>query len=115
MKRGEIYLYNNKNADGFIQSKIRPVIIVQNNIGNFYSPTTIVCPISGKIDKELPTHCLIENSGGLKYDKSIVLCEQLVTVNKADLKWYIGTITDTCTLNRLNKCLKISLGMEEEQ
>ena len=112
MKRGDIYRYTNINATGSIQSGNRPVIIVQNDVGNKFSPTTIVCPLSCRCDKQLPTHCLIRKSGGLKYD-SIALCEQITTVNKSDLTEYIGTVTNPSTLKWLSKCLKISLGIEE--
>lgn len=112
MQRGDIFLINLNKAYGSIQSGIRPAIIIQNNIGNQYSPTTIICCITTAKKKHLPTHLYISKSGGLKKN-SIVLCEQLFTINKKDLIKYIGTIKNKRTLNRLNRCIKISLGIKE--
>ena len=110
MKRGDIYLLDLKQNEGSIQAGTRPVIIVQNDIGNLYSPVTVVCSITSAKKKWLPTHLFISKSGGLRKN-SIVLCEQIFTVNKTDLKQYIGTITSKCTLKRLNRCLRLSLGL----
>lgn len=110
MKRGEIYLVDLKEPIGSVQAGIRPVIVIQNDIGNLYSPTTVVCSITTARKKWLPTHCSISKSGGLK-KKSIVLCEQIFTVNKTDLKQQIGTITNKSTIRRLNECVRLSLGI----
>lgn len=110
MKRGEIYLLDLKDPVGSVQAGIRPVIVIQNDIGNLYSPTTIVSSVTTARKRWLPTHCIIGKGGGLKHN-SIVLCEQLFTVNKTDLKQKIGTITDKITLRRLNKCVRLSLGI----
>lgn len=112
MRRGDIYLYEDENATDYIQAGERPVLIVQNNMGNEYSPTTIICPITSSAKKKLPTHCFIGRSGGLKYE-SIALCEQIRVINKSDLKGYIGTVTNPSTLKWLNRCLKNALGIEE--
>ena len=110
MKRGDIYLLDLKENRGSIQAGKRPVIVIQNDIGNLYSPITIVCGITSVKKKWLPTHLFISKSGGLRKN-SIILCEQIFTVNKSDLKQYIGTITSKYTLRRLNKCVKLSLGL----
>jgi len=112
MKRGEIYLLDLKQNLGAIQSGIRPVVVIQNDLGNQFSPTTIICCITSiRKKKFLPTHLMVsQNSGGLRLP-SIILCEQILTINKTDLTTYIGTITDNYILNRLNKCLQNSLGL----
>ena len=112
MNRGDIYYIDLPKSIGSIQSGIRPVIILQNNIGNTYSTTTIVACITSKKKKRIPTHCFIPRVGGLKRN-SIVLCEQIFTVEKQNLKQYVGTITNNRTLNRLNKCIQLSLGLGE--
>ena len=113
MKRGDIYFLELNQATGSVQAGTRPVVIIQNDIGNLYSPTTVVCCITSARKKWLPTHLFLPKVGGLRY-KSIVLCEQIFTVNKSDLKQYIGAITNTHTLRRLNKCIQLSLGIKEE-
>lgn len=113
MQRGEIYLLDMQSHTGNQLSGKRPVMILQNNIGNFYSPTTIVCGISTKIFKQLPTHILLPVGGGLR-KTSIACLEQIFTVNKSDLERYIARITDPKILQRIDKGLKISLGIEDE-
>lgn len=110
MKRGEIYILETKDNKGNIQIGKRPVIIVQNDIGNTHSNTTIVCCITSKTKKGLPMHLELGKVGGLKLD-STILCEQILTVNKSDLRQYIGAVTKTDTLKRLNDCLSLSLGI----
>lgn len=112
MKRGEIY-FMHTHGNGSVQTGHRPVIVVQNDIGNHFSPTTIVCSISAARKKTLPTHVDIGISGGL-YKKSIVLCEQIQTVNKCDLRSYVGCISDSRILDKLDKSILISLGLNKE-
>ena len=114
MQRGDIYMTDFSNS-GCLQTGIRPVIIIQNNIGNHFSPTTIVCCITSKKRNKsnLPTHCFIGTNGGL-VKNSIVLCEQIFTVNQSDLKHYVGTITNQSILDKLDKCVSVSLGLNKE-
>ena len=113
MKRGEIY-FMYEPGQGSVQAGYRPVIVVQNDIGNHYSPTTIVCSITAARKKPLPTHLFIGASGGL-YKESTVLCEQIHTVNKRDLKTYVGFISETRILKELDRRILISLGINKEQ
>lgn len=110
MQRGEIYLLRLPDKHGSIQAGVRPVIVIQNDTGNTYSPTTIVCSITSARKKRLPTHLAILNIGGLR-KHSIVLCEQMFTVNKSDLIQYVGTIEDNHTIEQLNKCIQLSIGL----
>jgi mRNA interferase MazF len=111
--RGDIYFADLGDQTGSVQSSSRPVIVIQNNLGNEYSPTTIVCPITSATKTRLPTHVYLGTSGGLIKD-SLVLCEQLATINKNQLRKKIGKITDKNTLNKLNRALTISLGIVKE-
>jgi mRNA interferase MazF len=111
--RGDIYFADLGNQKGNVQSEIRPVLVVQNNMGNEHSPTTIVCPITSATKTRLPTHVHLGLSGGLKKD-SLVLCEQPTTINKTQLERYVGSITDRKTLKKLNRALSISLGIVKE-
>ena len=111
--RGDIYYADLGSALGSIQGGTRPVLIVQNNMGNMHAPTTIVCPITSAMKHRLPTHVNLNKSGGLVKD-SIVLCEQIMTINKHQLRNYIGSVVDPFLLGKINKALNISLGISEE-
>ena len=114
MKRGEIYILETLDNKGNIQAGKRPVIVVQNDVGNAHSLTTIVCCITSKTKKGLPMHLEIGKVGGLKLD-STILCEQILTVNKCDLRQYVGAVTNTDTLKRLDRCLSLSLGISKRR
>jgi len=101
-KFGDIF-YANLKEDGCIQGGIRPVIIVQNNIGNKHSPTIVVIPLTSKTDKAryMPTHVLIESSpSGLAKD-SITLVEQPRSINMSDIVGKKITVLDTSTLKKV--------------
>lgn len=91
--RGEIYYANLDPVFGSEQSGFRPVLIIQNDIGNRYSPTVIVAPITSKPDvkAKLPTHCRLDLKNCLN-EPSVVLLEQLRTLDKRRLKKYIGKL-----------------------
>lgn len=110
MRRGEVYLAQLQNTNGNIQQGLRPVLVLQNNAGNLYAPTTIVCSITTAKKKPLPTHVKVRRGGGLK-KTSTVLCEQIHTINKRDLKKYLGRITNQGTLTKINRALLTSLGV----
>ena len=99
---------------GSEQGGIRPVLIIQNDMGNKYSPTVIAAAITSQKSKnKLPTHIEInsENSG-LKSD-SIVLTEQIRTIDKSRLREKIGHIDDTSVIHKINNALGVSFGLEE--
>ncbi len=91
VKRGEIYYADLSPVIGSEQGGIRPVVIIQNDIGNKYSPTTIVAPITSKKKTRIPTHVLINNPC-LKCT-SLILLEQIRSIDKTRLKEYIGRLT----------------------
>lgn len=98
---------------GSEQGGVRPVLIIQNDIGNKYSPTVIIAAVTSQINKaKLPTH--IEISGdeyGLNKD-SVILAEQVRTIDKKRLKEKIGHL-DEELMARVNEALEISFGLEE--
>ena len=107
--RGDIYFADLSPVIGSEQGGIRPVLIIQNNIGNKHSPTVIVAAITTKtVEKaDLPTHCYIGAVNGLE-KPSVVLLEQLRTIDKARLKEYIGHLDDD-TMNIVDASLAISI------
>ena len=110
--RGDIYMANMSfDITGSEQSGFRPVLVVSNNKGNKYAPTVTVVMLSSKTDRhKLPTHVYVnDHKGGLQKD-TIVLCEQLRTVNKSRLTKKIGSLDDFM-MNLVNRRLRISLGI----
>lgn len=110
VKRGEMYYADLSPVIGSEQGGIRPVLIVQNDVGNKYSPTIIAAAVTSRLNKaKLPTHIeLISDTYGLPKD-SIVLLEQLRTLDKKRLKDKIGLL-DSGTMEKVNNALLVSLG-----
>lgn len=110
-KRGELYYADLSPVIGSEQGGVRPVLIIQNDVGNKYSPTVIVAAITSQINKaKLPTH--IELSAelyGLPKD-SVVLLEQVRTLDKRRLKDKIGML-DNSKMKKIENALLISLGL----
>ena len=110
--RGEIVIANLEPVKGSEQGGVRPVLIVQNDILNKYSPTTIIAPITSKIyTKEYPTNVIINKEDSkLKLDSTILL-NQIKTIDKRRITKKIGFI-DNFTMNKVDFAIKISLGLE---
>lgn len=111
VKRGDIFYADLSPVVGSEQGGIRPVLVVQNNIGNKYSPTVIVAAITSQINKaKLPTHIEISASEyGLTKD-SVVLLEQVRTIDKRRLREKIGHSDDEM-MDKVNEALLISFGL----
>lgn len=111
VKRGEIYYADLSPVVGSEQGGIRPVHIIQNNIGNRYSPTVIAAAITSQQDKtKLPTHISVAaDSSGLQKN-SIVLLEQVRTLDKRRLKEKMGDL-DLESMNRVDHALSVSFGL----
>ena len=111
IKRGEIYYADLSPVIGSEQGGIRPVLIVQNDVGNRYSPTVIAAAITSQRDKtKLPTHISVEASDcGLQKD-SIVLLEQVRTIDKQRLKERMGSL-DVASMGQVDKALSVSFGL----
>ncbi len=113
IRRGEIFYANLNPVVGSEQGGLRPVLIVQNDIGNTYSPTTIVAAITSKIKRaKLPTHIELAASRYHLEKDSVILMEQLRTIDKQRLKDQITTL-DEETMSKVDQALAISLGLKE--
>lgn len=111
VKRGDVYYADLSPVIGSEQGGIRPVLIVQNDIGNRYSPTVIVSAITSQINKaKLPTHIEISSEDFSLPKDSVVLLEQIRTIDKKRLKEKIGRF-DKNLMGEVDDCLKISLGL----
>ena len=114
IKRGDMFYADLSPVVGSEQGGIRPVLIIQNNVGNKYSPTVIAAAITSQTNKtKLPTHIEINSEEcGLKSD-SVVLAEQIRTIDKSRLKEKIGHIENEQIINKINNALGVSFGLEE--
>ena len=109
-KRGNVYWVDFGITDGSEQGGVRPAVIIQNDIGNKYSPTVIVCPISSEIKKkELPTHVYLSEYKMYGLTKpSQVITEQIRTIDKSKVGDYIGYI-DKSAMLKVSKALEVSV------
>lgn len=114
IERGDIYFVDFGIGYGSEQRGYRPVLVIQNDVGNTYSKTVIVASITTKTKKmnKTPTHCYIGRNGGL-FKNSIVLLEQLSTVDKFRLERYVGHLSNN-SINRINKALAVSVGLKHK-
>ncbi len=115
IKRGDIYYADLSPVVGSEQGGLRPVLIVQNDVGNRHSPTVIAAAITSRMTKSrLPTHidvraCVAHNSAGLSCD-SVVLLEQIRTLDKSRLKEKIGHLDDG-KMSQVNNAISVSFGL----
>ncbi len=113
IKRGDIYYADLSPVIGSEQGGVRPVLIVQNDVGNKYSPTVIAAAITSQINKaKLPTHIEIgAQDYGLAKD-SVILLEQIRTIDKKRLREKIGHLDDDLMI-KVNNALEVSFGLSE--
>lgn len=111
IKRGDIYYAELNPVIGSEQGGTRPVLIISNDTGNRHSPTVIIAAITGKTKAKLPTHTEVKNFEGLDRD-SIILLEQIRTIDKKRLKQYMGMMPAEA-MARVDKALAISLAITE--
>lgn len=111
VKRGDMYYADLSPVVGSEQGGIRPVLIIQNDTGNKYSPTVIAAAITSQTSKnKLPTHININsNEYGLMKD-SVILTEQIRTIDKSRLLEKIGQV-DPVTMHKVNSALNVSFGL----
>ena len=110
IKRGQLYYADLSPVIGSEQGGIRPVLILQNDVGNKFSPTVIAAATTSRLTKaKLPTHIALEKDKFCLPKDSIVLLEQIRTLDKSRLLDYIGELPSE-TMNRVNTALLISLG-----
>lgn len=114
IKRGDIFYADLSPVVGSEQGGIRPILVVQNDVGNRYSPTVIAAAITSQINKaKLPTHIEIDSRQyGLTKD-SVILLEQIRTIDKRRLRERIGHLDDD-RMKYVNEALNISFGLPRE-
>ena len=109
VRRGDVYLADLDPAIGCEQGGIRPVLVLQNDIGNLHSPTTIVAAVTAKqTKKSLPVHMPI--SAYMLRTDSTLLLEQIRTIDKCRLKSYLGSVSET-KMRDIDHALKLSIGL----
>lgn len=111
IRRGDVFVAAFNGTIGSVQSGLRPVVVIQNNIGNMFSPTVIVATITSKTEKKrgLPTHIVV-NADGLMQE-SIVQLEQITTIDKKQVLDFIGTMPIS-TMEQIDLAIKVSLDLE---
>ena len=115
VKWGEIFLCNLGKSNNSVQAGIRPVLIVQNNIGNTFSSTVIVAPITSSVKRlNLPTHVLLHQSCGLR-NPSVAMLEQLRTIDRKDLYKYLGKVRDRQTIDEIKAAISVEFDLGEDQ
>lgn len=109
MRRGDIYYADLRPVVGSEQGGVRPVLIIQNDVGNRHSPTVICAAITSRLNKaNLPTHIELNTGNYDMVKDSVILLEQLRTIDKKRLKDKVCHL-DTITMEKVNRALEISL------
>ena len=107
-RRGDVYMADLVPGIGSVERGCRPVVILQNNIGNFYAPTLIVAPITSQRKRFHATHYTVPPTGFLKKG-SIVMLEQIVTIDKRQCGRYLGSLTRR-QMEEINERIETSIG-----
>ncbi len=111
VKRGHIYFADLSPVVGSEQGGVRPVLVIQNDVGNKYSPTVIIAAITSQIEKaKLPTHVEVDAKEYSLEKDSVILLEQIRTIDKQRLQDKV-TELDERAMQRVNQAIKISLGL----
>lgn len=112
IKRGQIYYADLSPVIGSEQGGMRPVLIIQNDIGNRYSPTVIAAVVTSRKTKaNIPTHCWLNKGEGGLVCESMVELEQVRTIDKKRLKELMGQLSNE-RMVEVDKCLKISFALK---
>lgn len=110
IKRGDIYYADLNPTVGCEQGGVRPVLIIQNNVGNHFSPTVIAAAITSRRKKAMPTHVLMDEEGTRLFADSRIMLEQVRTIDRERLKEYVGH-ADEATMQSVDKAIAVSLGL----
>ena len=111
IRRGDIVLVNLEPVVGSEQGKTRPALVIQNNIGNEFSPTTIVAPITSKVySKKFPTNVEIDSANSPLKEKSTILLNQIRTIDKRRIIKNYGAVTEK-KVKEVNEAIIDSLGL----
>ena len=112
IKRGDIVLANLEPVKGSEQGGVRPVLVIQNNEGNKFSPTTIISPITSKeFTKEFPTNVMISKEESRLNKDSTIMLNQIRTIDKSRIIRKISLL-DNFTMNKVDRAIKISLAID---
>lgn len=110
--KGDIFYADLSPVIGSEQGGVRPVVVIQNNVGNHYSPTVIVAPITSRKKRWLPTHVKLNKHTTGLYKPSFVMLEQIRTIDRTRLIRYLETL-DEKTMDKVDKAISISFGLPE--
>ena len=111
VRRGDVFYADLRPVVGSEQGGIRPVVILQNDVGNRYSPTVICAAITSKMNKaKMPTHVEVMGSPDMLVKDSVILLEQIRTIDKKRLKERMGRLDDT-SMAEIDTALSISFGL----
>ena len=110
-RRGDIYFVTLNPRRGSEQGGWRPVLVVQNDVGNHFSTTLVIAPMTSRIYKkdDMPTHYRVERAKGLR-KPSLVLLEQIRTIDKERIKYYMGCL-DKTDMDNIDNMIRTSLGL----
>ena len=111
IRRNEVWMCDLPKTGNCVQCGLRPCIIVSNDIGNTYSPTILVIPLTTK-NKNIkqPTHCFVMPQDNLKIKKSMALCEQIIIVDRNICRYSLGRL-DLVQIAKINKCIESALNI----
>ena len=113
IKKGDVYYADLTPVVGSEQGGVRPVLIIQNDVGNRFSPTVIAAAITSRQGKRaLPTHIRLKSNLQGLHDNSIVLLEQVRTIDRGRLKEYIGRLNAN-TMHDIDHAIAVSFGLEQ--
>lgn len=114
IRRGEIYLIDLTDQIGSEQSGVRPAVVVQNEMGNLHSPTTIICPLTSKSKSMAATHVSLTPYDAGVVKESTVLCEQVRVIDKSRIKKKLGEVTNMKKIEDINHKILVSFGIGME-
>lgn len=114
IERGEVYYVNFRSILGSEQGGNRPCVVIQNDIGNIHSGTTIIAPMTTQTKKRLPTHVPISFEDKLLHPSTIILLEQIRVVDKRRIGNYVCRLSDE-TMERVDKAIEISLALHKKE
>ena len=114
IRKGDVYYADLTPVVGSEQGGIRPVAIIQNNVGNRHSPTVIVAAITSRTEKhQLPTHIKLESSFRGLHPDSMILLEQVRTIDRSRLREYIGRLNES-TMKCVDRAIAVSFGLKAD-
>lgn len=112
IKRGDIYYADLNPTVGCEQGGVRPVLIIQNNVGNHFSPTVIAAAITSRRKKDMPTHVLLDEEGTRLFADSRIMLEQVRTIDRERLKEYVGS-ANAATMQYVDHAIAVSFGLDK--